>query len=279
MKKISAAVAAIAAVLSAGSLAGCVNPVSNLARYTYANSANYSVGGGEIASTVTAMNIDWVSGAVEIVYADVDGVTLEEAPAAPMTSDISGDNELRYFVDNGVLRVKYVKSGTSCAGVHKKLTVTLPDGDLLGKMEINTVSASIGAAVLKAEVLSLESVSGGISIGEVYAEKFDAESVSGRIGAKIVGASDVDAESVSGSIAFTVDPSVTCVYDIESVSGGVELRLTADAPFTVDFDTVSGSFASDFETVKSGNKHAHGAGGVTFGIDTVSGGVRVVKGY
>lgn len=83
--------------------------------YTYENAQSYTVGGGSVGADISAIETDWVSGEIKIDYADVQYCSLFEdigEEIEDVGEESSEDRQLRYLVDNGTLKIKYVKAGT-----------------------------------------------------------------------------------------------------------------------------------------------------------------------
>lgn len=237
--------------------------------------SNYSVGNATITDPVRALDIDWTSGSVTIAYHADAAIELTETAAAPL----SGDQQMRWWLDGDTLRVLYEKPGFSLGDLFnspkKDLTITLPEGCSLDSVKIDATSAEVTIPALTADELSLNVTSGAID-AVCDAARIDIDATSGDITltATRPGA-DIDLGGTSGNIHVTADDasavllhstSGTLQADIgavgvlkaNSTSGGVALtvgaservevgttsgdvKVSLSAPKALDIDTTSGS--------------------------------------
>ena len=66
----------------------------------YDNAKAYTMGGASLSKTVTALDVNWISGNVNIVYDDVTGVSFSESSEETLTEKTS----MYYWLDGTVLR-------------------------------------------------------------------------------------------------------------------------------------------------------------------------------
>lgn len=264
--------------------------------YRYDNENEYAVGNTEYASaSISNIEIDWVSGKVNIIPYDGDTVKIEETSAKA----IEEKYELRWRVKENTLYIKPCKStGTWNLAEKiptKTLYIYLPE-DLavaMNKIEIDTASAWISIIGITAtEVdtttasgdtwlekctvtnLNIENVSGYVNCTEFSAEKIDAETVSGNV--EIMGSvKELDVESVSGTVYYCSSSTAPDSADVSTVSGEIKLEIHDNDGFNIDFDSVSGKITSDFPlTISSGNQ-TYGNGTRNYDFETVSGNVNI----
>ena len=205
----------------------------------FANSDKYTIGDTEINSTVENLEIDWVSGKVNIEYHAGSGVSVSEV-ANRSTSE---DEKLRWWMDGTTLRIKYAKPQlVSFNNLKKTLTVSLPEGIVLKNVDIDTTSADIGVPSMTADEIKFDTTSGDVN-AVITAKKLSASSTSGDLNVRQD--SDINTahfSSTSGALAFTV-PSAEKI-SMESTSGDISVTV----PRTVgdlNLDSTSGSIKPD----------------------------------
>lgn len=266
--------------------------------YSYSNEKSYHVGQSTVNDDFTSIDIDWISGSVELCASPSDTVTIRETGV-----DGEKKNELRWKVENDTLIIKY-SSPRSIFNFFAKntpkkdLTLSLPESLLseLNRVNIESVSAPVSLpSDLRAREIDIECVSGDAETGFLTADTLDIETVSGKIQCRgevsvldlnsVSGrihfegsAGKADAESVSGEISLALDSAVSKI-DLESVSGDLTVSFPQDiGGVTVDFDTMSGGFYSDFDSYSKGkNYYVIGSGKILLDAETVSGSLSIEK--
>lgn len=260
MKKIaSVALAALVGTL----LCGCGIRISGLnisAGYTYPDSEKYSVGGGEIAGGVSALDIDWISGAVDIVSYDGDAVRFTE----DSDKSISRDLAMRYWLDKGRLHIRFCKSGTAnIINLDKTLTVWLPTGNMPEEIELAATSAEVKAEGLDVNSACFDTVSGSVTVSRSsFGVELDVDTTSGEVDITDCVFPEGDMDSVSGDITLT-GCSIKHELETDTTSGKVEVELSEHIR-CLKADTVSGSVritcdsVGEFEAnTTSGDVKAH----------------------
>ena len=264
----------IVASLSLGlALAGMT--ACNIETFTYDNAGKYSVGEASMTSAVTEIEVDWISGNVNVVYGDVENVAFAETA----TETLSEDTTVHYWLEKTTLHIKYAKSGIALTNKEypdKDLTVTLPNALSLNKIEIETVEADVTLTEISAVEVELDSVAGNIVCGLQTVSELSVDTISGDI--EIVGkaVADFDVETVSGNVQMTCETAPKR-GSFDSVSGDFTLKLPAETGFSVELENANGSFESEFETTKNGNKYVCGNGENAYEIEIGTGKVRIVK--
>ena len=188
---VCAAVLAAAVALSLGNGIG----------YRYENAEKYTAGGGTVSGTVRNLDVDWIDGNVTLAYHDSPEVLISETAR----QGISGDLELRWWLDGDTLRVKYAKSGTFHLNwnLHKQLTLTLPEGTELQNAGLSATSGALIIPSVKAESLKLRVTSGEIRAA-ADAASVDCKMTSGDMTLDLSGsAREVLASATSGNIRIT----------------------------------------------------------------------------
>ena len=221
MKKLGALLLA-GAVAGAAVLAGCGAPPADntAADGSYTPDTGYTAGNGDVVQLngFRSIDIEWVSGQVNVELYDGEGISLTETLADG--SDVSLPMEWQVNEDKGVLDICSQPQLMS-ATEEKILTVQLPRSMVLYELDIETVSAGVSVDLTDEDTLSLSeldvtSVSGAIS---VYAA---------NAGALDIMPTELEAETSSGSI----------VMQLRDLS-------TLPSPLPVEFKTTSGKLSSD----------------------------------
>lgn len=246
--------------------------------YSYSghNISGYNTGDGKIGiEGIDNIDIDWVSGDVNIVPVEGDEITLSETAVTEITND---NLKMRWALDGSTLRVVFCTPHITIANfgmASKTLTLYVPESCLssLDTMSADLVSADFKVSKLNCKDIRINSVSGNIKISDSVSKKLNAETVSGGI--SFDGSTDTaDCDTVSGIIMLTLGkcPADT---DCQTVSGNIILYLPSDASYTADLDTVSGDFDSEFPTSIKNKKYICGDGSNSMSFETVSGDVSV----
>lgn len=242
----------------------------------YDHADQYVMGGTTLSGAVTALDVHWISGEVNVVYGDVTGVTFSEHSTQPLTAKTS----MYYWLDGSVLRIQYAQSTQGCSTVHypsKALTVTLPYDVELLETEIETVSADITMDGVYTQEAQLNSVSGEIE-GSVYGtQDLEVESVSGDVDLYLSRFQEIDVSTVSGNVALSMETAPR-TGDVESVSGDVTLYVNADKGYKVSYETVSGRFSAGLTGMIQGKTWTYGDGASVWEVETTSGNIAVQQG-
>ena len=256
-------------------MSGCIVHIGGgLSTIKYDNADSYTTGNGRTSDSIRNLEIDWISGNVEISYGKEDEIILEETSEDEITDELT----MRWLVEDGTLHIKFCKAGKiNVNNCDKTLKVTLPKNIKLEEAEFETVSADITASELHVKDVNFETVSGSVEARLYGARSIDADSVSGDV--DIIapdGPKDADIETTSGSVRMNLKKSIDDC-EIGTVSGKVTLLLPKKGNFTISYDTTSGDFDSDIEMAQKGSKYVAGKGSDRFDIDTTSGDLRIKK--
>ena len=240
------------------------------ARYTYDNADKYTSGGASITGEIRKLDINWIDGNVEFRYHG--GATELTETSQKRTS---ADTELHWWLDGDTLHVQYCRSGKRIKnGLGKTLTVTLPDGIRMEKIDVKGLSCDLSLPMLDTEKVVIGIVSGNVM-------------VKGRIG-------DLRVDSVSGNVTYeassqgpvkivTVSGNVSCAVDgrpdlkIETVSGNIGVTVEEDCGFTLKFSSVSGECNTGRELLlrQDGKALVCGDGSGMINAVTVSGDMKL----
>lgn len=302
--------AALAAILS-----GCGSrSIFGLGMSTniYDNADKYIAGGAELSQPVDSLDINWISGQVNII--SYSGSTLKFSETA--NRELDADSAMQYWLENGTLHIQFSKSGSwDFSNLSKTLELWLPEGLEISSFEVDNMSAGLTVEGLSAQSIEIEAVSGKIELtGCTGAAYFEAESTSGDISlidcqaqdqvslestsGKISGLlsgsmSDVSVSAVSGAIELELEnvdnieaentsgsvslrlPGMPQDCQIHTVSGRVSLYLPADASFELVAESVSGRFDSQIPMTSQGDRYIAGNGDSRFDVETTSGNIFV----
>jgi hypothetical protein len=245
------------------------------------NDDDYIIGDGEVSKDqISEIEVNWTTGDVKIIpyvgdttgsevifFTEESGTQLEE------------DYEMRYKVEDGVLKIMFAKPNVKFQGIFKSLekdlTINVPIGMTFSDVTIETVSANINLESIHANMFDLSTVSGDVDGALLIADSMDAETVSGEIRWNEATFETVSAESVSGkvNVAFLSMPNN---IEIETVSGAMTLSLPENDGFKVDYDKVSGNFDCEFDVKINKNMAMYKNGETKIKLDTVSGNMKIL---
>lgn len=220
---------------------------------------------------ITALDIDWISGEVEILVTSDSDILVREQPE----HETSYSYAMVVTEQDGVLKVRYAEDAflTLPDLPAKKLTVQLPRAvaEHLTEVRLNSVSADFDVAALTVkETLTFDSVSGDLETDFLTADSAELTTVSGKI--DLDGSfRQVTGGSTSGEVDLTLRKCPDRI-ELNTVSGNVDLELPRNAGFTLDYSTVSGDLESDFPLTTDGTC-GDGSGSIT--INTTSGDLKI----
>ena len=201
--------------------------------------AGYNTGAGEVVQIkgFRSIDIEWVSGAVNVELYDGEGIQLSETMM-----------EWRVDEDDNTLDIRS-QPLTVSASQKKQLTVRLPRSTVLHELNIDAVSADVSVDLTEEDTLTLteldvSSVSGTVSVHAANAGEISLETTSGAITGS-VRTDKLEADSVSGSIDLALETQPK-ELEAETTSGDITLTLARQPEaVAIDFRTVSGQLRSD----------------------------------
>lgn len=225
---------------------------------TYTPDAGYTLGNTDVVQLngFRAIDIEWVSGQVNVELYDGEGIQLSETMMDG--SDAALKMEWQVNEDKGTLDIRSQPQLMS-ATEEKRLVVRLPRSLVLHGLDIKTVSAGVSVDLTDEDTLTLQeldvtSVSGEISVYAANAGEISLSTTSGSINGS-VRTQKLEADSGSGSIDLALDIMPT-ELEAETSSGSIVMQLcdlsTLPSPLPVEFKTISGKLSSDvtFTTVE-----------------------------
>ncbi|MBR3639511.1 MAG: DUF4097 family beta strand repeat protein, partial [Clostridia bacterium] len=259
MKKGIAAL--VGAAVAASSLFSACGLTTSVADYLFPGEEDYTEYAGEKieieSDGVFSLDLDWIAGEIEIKEGEKLSVTEENLKGTYYP--------LYYTVKGGAFSVKFCKSGTLgrvLTGCSKKVTVTLPDG--MKVIRINSVSAKIGADYQKKlDSVTVNTVSGDCAVAFDAVENIKTDAVSANTdisvnnagsvvcnsvsGASQVmgGAGEVSTHSVSGGSKVFVGNKDLQSIRIDTISGASEIELDGTRDYSLEYNTVSGKLTNE----------------------------------
>lgn len=245
---------------------------------TYDDASKYTIGPGIFdADDVNSVEINWVSGNIEIKKGNGNKISVYEENV----ESLNEDKRMRYYLDVSTLKVQFSSSkwlsGISLGNINKKkLYVLVPDSKSFKNFDIDQVSSDLSMSGISAMDIEIDNVSGKVFLDNVTASKFDFDTVSGDLNAS-GSFKKIDCDSTSANIDITSD---VCPQDVncDTISGSVKLYIPENDGFSVEFNSVSGKLTSDF-AMKSIEKELfiYKNSVNEFEFDTVSGDVKILQ--
>lgn len=261
--------------------------------YLFEDSA-FNIGGAEIEQPVSTVDIAWINGSVTVEYYDGTAVRLQESDG------LTAPEQLRWRLQDGKLTVFPRRSfwffGLFYIGdlPEKNLTLQLPAGTILNRLEINAVSAAVDLAEVTAKDIKVEQVSGNTALRQVSGNDLELDTTSGQlectdctfnalncttVSGKILykgTLSELEIDAVSGDSRIESDQMLQDI-NCDSVSGDFRLTMPDGSGFRLEKDSVSGDLKSDFPLSSAGDEQIYGNGSAEYSFDTVSGNIYLEK--
>ena len=247
--------------------------------YRYDESA-YTIGEGSIPyDNITAIDLDWIDGKIEIVSCGDTYVSLTESAEG----ELSNSEKLRWSVDeNGVLSIKYRKSswflGFGYENRGKSLILRIPERMLstLEHLNVETLSSEVTVNEIDARSFVYKNVTGNLIATNCCFDSCDLSSSAGDIDLPDCRIGSAEATTASGNILLY---SQTCPskLTLETKGGEVEILIPVSSSFTLYHETKSGQLSSDFSMQKLTDRYVCRDGAATFTVKTASGSVYITQ--
>ena len=291
-------------------LSGCQVHISvgtndNLTGESYPDAEKYQTGAFAYpANEIKAVEVYWRSGKVEITESDNAELCVKESG-----SELPNDTAMHYFLDGGVLRIRFCASGAKIQvnAADKHLSLEVPKGI---DLSVHMTSALVKADSLDQNNVLIAALSGSTELGTVTADTIDLSSSSGSICAASLSAQSLKCSASSGSVDIgvisvetldcstssgdvTMDSVVSETANITTSSGSVELTL-AKVPSTeihtssgtvslllarggaeVLYTTNSGKLLTDHEYDRKGDLYVFDEGVSNITVETSSGNLKI----
>lgn len=165
------------------------------------------------------------------------------------------------------------------------VTITVPEGTVLGDVELDAISGGVTVEDLTCGDVSLSATAGPITVKNLSAREVEAETVAGDLTITASSADKLDAESASGNLTLegsfgeletnnvsgstAVTAALTISGELESVSGGIGLSLST--PAAIQASSVGSITLNDTKATGSLNT----TGGVPVEVKSVSGQIAI----
>ncbi len=186
------------------------------------------------AKTVSALEIDWVSGNVTIQTGDTDAIILEE------TGDFDESQSMTYSIKNGILRLSAYSSRFQIGFVSlpsKDLTVTVPKDWFCRDLELDGASMSVTIQDLSIETLDIDGASCDVTVNGA------------------VEILECDGASCDIELICTDRPRE---IDLDGASCSMELTLPKDCGFELEMDGLDCKFRSDLDYTQRDDVYEYG---------------------
>lgn len=255
---------------------------------TYKNPESYTVGSGSVAGALSRIEVNWISGTVNIRPHDGEEIILRETGAKDT------DDEMRFRLQDGTLTVHFRKSGLFWGATKQKtLELLIPQSQMqaLQSVEFDTASAEIIVEGMDASFFSSDSASGNVCAKDCSFSSVEIDSASGdcTLQSCTVGAFEMDTasgkatlsgsveavefDSASGDLSITSDVAPREI-EVDTASGRSEITLPADAEFSAELDSASGDLrVEDFNGRSGKDSFVCGSGSNHYSFDSASGDV------
>ena len=218
-------------------LSGCRVNISigtndTLTGETYPDAEKYQAGAFTYSmADIKAVEVYWRSGEVEIIES-----SNSELHVCESGDELSEDIAMHYLLDDGVLRIRFCKSGAKIQvnAADKHLSLEVPKGI---DLSVHMTSALVKADSLDQNNILIAALSGSTELGTVTADMIDLSSSSGSICAASLSAQSLKCSTSSGSV--DIGDVLVKTLDCSTSSGGVTMGSAVSE--TVEIATSSGS--------------------------------------
>ena len=272
-------------------LSGCQIPISigandNLTGEDYPNAEKYQTGAFTYnADDIKAVEVYWRSGEVETMESEDAKLHVKESGG-----ELPEDTAMHYFLDNGVLRIRFCKSGAKIVvnAAAKHLSLEIPKGI---NLSIHTTSALVKAdnlnqnsvliaalsgstelGIVTADTIDLSSNSGSICAGSISAQSFNCSAASGTVDIGAVSTQALECITSSGSV--TIGSMATETSKIATSSGNVNLTL-GNGGAEVLYTSSSGKLLTDRAYDRKVDLYVFGEGVSNITVETTSGNLKI----
>lgn len=224
-----------------------------------------------ISDDIQEIEIDWVSGNIRLVPANVTSIevsesTVDDAKYAMVCKQEGGTLEIDYCKNTTLKDLKNLKFS-------KDLTILVPL-DWSGRaLQVDAASAKLSVEDLTIREVEVDTASGTCQFDHCTVDTLNVDTASGDV--YFEGSLNrLDCDSASASVQAVLD-NVPSEIDMDTASGSVELVLPKDAGFVVNMDTMSGKFDSDFPYSAKNGVYVSGDGACRIDMSSMSGKVSI----
>lgn len=231
-------ISAFAALL----LCGCaIHSGAQQTLIAYDHAENYLSGGAVLGGPVRVVEVEWLSGQVEVESHPGSSVQFSERSARPLTRETA----LHYWLEGDVLHIQPCAAGQqNTQELEKDLLLQLPEALMPERVTLHSTSADLTAKEISCAELCQKSVSGALCVNACAAEKtLTLETTSGTIQAAWKGtAGTVEAKTISGAV--TLNAASAGNVAVSTTSGAVQASLQ-QVTGKLAADTISGTVTLD----------------------------------
>lgn len=228
------------------------------------------------AEGIRELEINWVSGNIQIQTADVAEIQITESGVA------NADCVMQVQTRGEKLSIAFSKGTEKFLGfglhgeLSKDLTIKVPQNWECQDLEIDVASAKVDVQNLTVWELEFNGASGECKFTDCIVDSLDVNTASGDV--YFTGRlRDFDCEAASANIYADLS-IVPEEMDLETMSGLMDITLPEDAGFTVSMESMKASFSSEFETTTQGKRYVCGDGQCKISVESMSGEVILRKG-
>ena len=224
-----------------------------------------------ISDDIQEIEIDWVSGNIRLVPANVSHIEVSESTV----------DDAKYAMvckqEGTTLKIDYCKNTTlkdlKNLKFSKDLTILVPM-DWSGRaLQVDAASAKLSVQDLTIREVEVDTASGTCQFDRCTVDTLNVDTASGDV--YFEGSLNrLDCDSASAGVQAVLD-NVPYEIDIDTASGGLELFLPEDAGFSVKMDTMSGKFDSTLTYVTKNGRYVRDNGACDIDVSSMSGGVTI----
>lgn len=251
----------------------------------------YSIGNAKLEENINSLDIDWLTGEVEISYHNENTIEITENAK----KELNESEKLRYYYDGNTLYIKYCKAKFNCNKLNKKLSVVLPKDIKLNDFNLDSASANLTFDTLKTNNFECDLATGSITGNILEADhdvKVDTASGKFIIKDEIVANSvsynaaagtielnnaeikdEIDMNTTSGNAQITLASMCDVSYD--ATAGNILLKVPENASFRFEQEAVCGSVNIEIPMEKLEDEYRIGDGKYQVSSQTVTGNTTI----
>ena len=228
-------------------------------------------GAAQFSADIQEIEIDWVSGNIRLVPANVSHIEVSE----------SGKDTSKYPMickqDGQTLKIEYCTSTTFAdlknLKFSKDLTILVPLNWSGRALKVDAASAKLSVQDLTIQEVEIDTASGSSQFDNCTINSLDIDTASGDV--YFEGSlNKLDCDSASAGVQAVLS-NVPYEIDMDTASGCLELFLPEDAGFSVKMDTMSGKFDSTLTYTEKSGRFVRGNGACSIDMSSMSGGVAI----
>lgn len=228
-------------------------------------------GAAQFSADIQEIEIDWVSGNIRLVPANVSHIEVSE----------SGKDTSKYPMickqDGQTLKIEYCTSTTFAdlknLKFSKDLTILVPLNWSGRALKVDAASAKLSVQDLTIQEVEIDTASGSSQFDNCTINSLDIDTASGDV--YFEGSlNKLDCDSASAGVQAVLS-NVPYEIDMDTASGCLELFLPEDAGFSVKMDTMSGKFDSTLTYTEKSGRFVRGNGACSIDMSSMSGGVSI----